>query len=90
MSILALHSMGHSDLKREMKQIHKKFLTQIYFAHVYYKCVNTGRYQAGCCSSNSVDLYLEGPVKSWLGCHHSEVYVFVLFPSRQVPGWLFI
>jgi len=87
---LALHSMGRSDLKREMKQIHKRFLKQIYFVYVFYKCVNTARYQAGWCSSNSVDLYLEGPVESWLGHHHSEVYVFVLFPSRQVPGWFFI
>jgi hypothetical protein len=75
--------MGHGDLKREMKQIHKRFLTQIYFVHVFYKCVNTGRYQAGWCSSNSVDLYLEEPFES-------EVYVFVLFPTRQVPGWSFI
>jgi len=81
---LALHTVGHSDLKREMKQIHKRFLIQIYFVYVFYKCVNTSRYQAGWCSSNSVDLYLERPVESWLGHHHSEVYVFVLFPSRQV------
>ena len=47
-------------LKERCNKFTRGYLHNLIFLHVHYKCVNTGRYQAGWCSSSAVDLYLGG------------------------------